>query len=1221
MKRYLPIPFALFFALVLSTVATAASIHLKGGTIDTSQKSTAAALASPSPELLGSGYYLAALKGPVTDEDKLALTLAGAEIIEYIPDYTFLIKTWHKNISVIKKLACVDWVGAFKPEYKSDPGATTLTLSGQYLVQTFPGENADRMIKKTGAKKIRCAERNSCRVLADASQLSELVKTGAVSWIEPYTQPTLCNNAAGAITGVPSVRQSLGLYGSGQIIAIADAGLDTGNLGTISPDFAGRIMKTYALRRPGDWSDLNGHGTHTTGTLSGAGILSGSNPTTHNYGSSFAGVAPEAKIVFQSIGDSGEFVFPPLHLGELFQPAYDDGARIHSNSWGSAAFGQYTVYSNEVDQFTWDHKDFLPVFAVGNEARDINADGIIDKDSIYAPATAKNCIAVGASESNRTTGGYQMGYGQAWPNDYQSAPIKYDPVSNNINGMAAWSGRGPTDDGRIKPDLCAPGTNIISDRSQANYPAGWSPFDVNYIYWGGTSMSTPQVAGAAALAREYFQREKGINPSAALIKSALINGAIDMSPGQYGTGSVRELQPAPDTSQGWGRLDIAQSLFPTAPAETEFVDASNGLSTGGYCDYEYQVTDSSVPFKATLVWTDYPGAVHAAKELVNDLDLSVATPNGLVYPAITHTDHTNNIEQVKITNPEMGVYTVRVSGYNVPMGPQDYALSVSGSMPSTSISGTVRSSAGTGASGATITLVKGSTVKRISANANGSYVTHVSLGTYSVQVSKPGWTFNPRAKLVTVASSAVDGVDFEGSGNPGSVSGKITGAVGGVVSKIVESPHPYLNNFDQTYVITSHEGASRTRVHFAEIDLMSDGDMIQVLDSGDNVIDTFTGKGEDIWSLWADGSVIKIRMVTNDFGNIGYGFYVDGYETNLINQGAVSGVTLILTPACGTATSATDGSYSISSAPAGTYTITPSKPFWRFRPDSKTIEIPAGGSISGVDFTALPPGSITGRASAVSSEIKPFLVESAHPYPPDDDETWEIHAPAATTRMRLHFTYLSTEPGWDFVYLMDGQDNIVEIYSGDYGDTWTPWISGSVAKLELTSDDVNCEDGFVCIEYESEVVGEGLSGAVVELSPDSTAITTDSKGSFTFPEVPVGSHSVEPSAGLLCFDPSIAQVNISAGMSESLVFYVKPVILDQAPQLHMVPDGAMLTLQSVKVSGVFNGYFYVQSPDHPAGIRVQSNSHVREGQSVTITGKLTTISGERRIQAINITTL
>lgn len=1178
-------------------------------------------MAAPVPRLLGNGYYLVSLKGPVTDEDKLALTLAGAEIIEYIPDYSFLVKIEHKNLSGLKKLACVDWVGPFKPEYKSDPSATTLTLTGQYIVQVFPGANIDRIIQKTGARRIKCAERQSCRVLADASQLSELAKTGGVSWIEPFTQPVLCNNTAGTITGVPDMRQSLGLFGSNQIIAIADAGLDTGNLGTLSPDFSGRILKTYTLRRPGDWSDMNGHGTHTTGTLAGAGVLSGSNPATRNYSSSFAGVAPEAKIVFQSIGDSGEFVFPPLHLGELFQPAYDDGARIHSNSWGSAAFGQYTVYSNEVDQFTWDHKDFLPVFAVGNEANDVNADGIIDKDSIYAPATAKNCIAVGASESNRTTGGYQMGYGQAWPNDYQSAPIKYDPVSNNINGMAAWSGRGPTDDGRIKPDLCAPGTNIVSDRSHVNYPAGWSLYDVNYIFWGGTSMSTPQVAGAAALAREYFQREKGINPSAALIKSVLINGAIDMSPGQYGTGSVRELQSVPDTSQGWGRLNVAHSLFPASPAETEFVDASTGLSTGGYCEYEYQVTDASVPFKATLVWTDYPGAVHAAKELVNDLDLSVTTPGGLVYPTITHTDHTNNVEQVRITNPELGIYTVRVSGYNVPMGPQDYALSVSGSMPSTSISGTVRSSTGSGVSGATITLVKGSNIKRISTNVNGTYITHVLPGTYSVQVSKPGWTYAPRAKLVTVAASAVTGVDFEGTGNPGSVSGKITGAVGGVVSKIIESPHPYLNNYDQTYVITAHDGASRTRVHFAEIDLMSDGDMIQVLDGGDNVIDTFTGKGEDIWSSWADGSVIKIRMVTNDYGNIGYGFYVDGYETNLINQGGVDGVALTLIPAGGTAASASDGTYSITNAPAGTYTITPSKPFWRFQPDSKTIEVPAGGSISGVDFTALPPGSITGRASAVSSETKPVLIESTHPYPPNDDETWEIHAATATTRMRLHFTYLSTEPGWDFVYLMDGQNNIVEVYTGDYSDFWTPWINGSLAKLELTSDDVNCEDGFVCDAYEAELVGDGLSGAIIGLSPDSTAITTDNKGMFVFPEVPVGSHSVEPNAGLLCFDPPVAQVNISAGMSESLLFYVKPVLLDRAPQLHSVPDGAILTLQNMTVSGVFNGYFYVQSPNHVAGIRVQSSSPVKEGESVSVTGKLSTVNGERCIQAASVTAM
>ncbi|MCX6344047.1 MAG: S8 family serine peptidase [Armatimonadetes bacterium] len=1214
MKRNVLIIAVVIFVIVCAVVKThAATVYLKSGTIDTRyQRTLSAANLAPAR---GAGYYLVSLNGPVTDKDRLALTLAGAEILEYIPDFTFLVRIEHSCCKAIRKLAFVDWVGPFYAEYKREFASSAKTKLGQYIVRMFPGKKADRVIKKAKAHEIKCGNMSCeevCRVLADSSQLAELAKSGEVAWIEPYVQPKLCNDAAGVISGISDVRQDLGFYGFGQIVGIADAGLDTGDLNTISADFAGRINKFYTLRRPGEWSDLNGHGTHTTGSMLGSGALSGSSAFTHSYNNSFAGVAPEAKLVFQSIGDSGQFVFPPLHLGELFQPAYDDGVRVHSNSWGTSVAGQYTVYSNEVDQFIWDNKDFNVVFAVGNEAEDKNGDGIVEKDSIYAPATAKNCIAVGATESDRTSGGYQMGYGIAWPSSYPAAPIKYDPVSNNINGMAAYSGRGPTDDNRIKPDICAPGANIISSRTHAANISGWQAFDSNYIYWGGTSMSTPQVAGAAALVREYLQKEKGINPSAAMVKATLLQGAVDMAPGQYGAGSFLELQPAPDFSQGWGRMNVKQSLCPDPPTVNEFADVSTGLSTGASADFQYLVTDTSVPFKATIVWSDYPGSVHAAKELVNDLDITVTSPTGKIYKP---SDRTNNIEQVKIKQPEAGAYTLSVTGYNVPMGPQDYALAVSGGLPNTYISGTVKTASGAGVSGATVALVSSSGIKRVTTNTTGKYLTHVPPGAYSVQVSKLGWTFTPRAKTINVVSSAVTNVDFVGSGAPGNLAGTVTGAVGGVVSHIIECPHPYLNSFDQTYTITAHDGATRVRVHFAEIDLMSDGDMINILDANDNIIDTFTDKGEDIWSSWAAGNAIKIRLITNDYGNIGYGFFADGYETDLIGQGAVEGVTLSITPTSASSRSAANGSYSLNSVPAGTYTITPAKANWKFQPASKTVEIPAGGTLSGVDFTAFPPGSISGETLMVSSQTVAANIQSPHPYPDNYSETWQITADPNATRIRLHFSILITEPAWDYVYLMDGEDNIIEIFTDAYTDLWTPWVSGNIARIMLTSDPGNNDYGFKCDKYEVETMGSGLSGATVELSPENLSVTTSQSGSFVFPEVVMGSHSVLPKSTYAIFDPPLAQVNISAGMAERLLFYVKPIELSTTSPAKAIPDGVTLTLRGLTVAAAYNGFFYVQSSSRLPGLRVQSDAAVSEGQIVDVTGALATVEGERRLNA------
>ena len=88
-------------------------------------------------------------------------------------------------------------------------------------------------------------------------------------------------------------------------------------------------------------------------------------------------------------------------MGTLFQQAYTAGARVHSNSWGGAAAGDYTVDSVNTDTFVWSHRDMLISFSAGNEGVDANSDGVIDNDSTGSPATAKNVLTVGASENDR----------------------------------------------------------------------------------------------------------------------------------------------------------------------------------------------------------------------------------------------------------------------------------------------------------------------------------------------------------------------------------------------------------------------------------------------------------------------------------------------------------------------------------------------------------------------------------------------------------------------------------------------------------------------------------------------------------------------------------------------------------------------------------------------------------------------------------------------------
>ena len=143
------------------------------------------------------------------------------------------------------------------------------------------------------------------------------------------------------------------------------------------------------------------------------------------------------------------------------------------------------------------------LFAAANEGVDSDKNGEIDLDSMGSPATAKNVLTVGASENDRSNMTWVWG-----SSDYGS-PISTDRLADNPEGMAAFSSRGPTDDGRLKPDFSAPGTMILSTKSRSTTSVGWLAHNASYTYMGGTSMATPLTAGASALLLEHLMENLG----------------------------------------------------------------------------------------------------------------------------------------------------------------------------------------------------------------------------------------------------------------------------------------------------------------------------------------------------------------------------------------------------------------------------------------------------------------------------------------------------------------------------------------------------------------------------------------------------------------------------------------------------------------------------------------------------------------------------------------
>lgn len=290
----------------------------------------------------------------------------------------------------------------------------------------------------------------------------------------------------------------------------------------------------------------------------------------------------------------------------------------------------------------------------------------------------------------------------------------------NEHTVSYFSTYGPAADKRIKPDVLAPGDAIISARSHANsatdadYACNSDVTDLTSM--SGTSMATPITAGSAALVRQYYTQgyhlnglkniSVGIQPSAALMKATLISSAIHaLSWGNCNANNPFTCSgPALDfnnttpliqaTHEGFGivQLDTVLQLQGNATVPSTNVtlfayDAcaeATTLSHGAEAVYRFTVTDTTRPFKATLVWTDPPAAPFSAMALINNLDLTVIDEqttaiyygNDHIYQT-AQADHINNVEQVWINTPTVGSYTVYISATAINIGnTQDYALVV-----------------------------------------------------------------------------------------------------------------------------------------------------------------------------------------------------------------------------------------------------------------------------------------------------------------------------------------------------------------------------------------------------------------------------------------------------------------------------------------------------------------------------------------------------------------
>ena len=573
------------------------------------------------PEDLVNGYYyrLIQFNKIPTIAQKENLKKAGINLLNYIPNHSFYAAiSQSANLKTLKNTGALS-IEPIAKRFKLTPklnrhffdewaldGTDKVSLNGIY----FDGVSKEFIHEKLvalGAEILMENDAQTVRFKINIKDLPTYYKLSEFYYFEQIEAPSQPENLVGATnhrsnTLATAYSNGLKYDGTGVTVMLQDNSVLDQHI-----DYTGRFANFPSAAQTGD------HGEHCGGIIAGAGNL---DPIGRGmaYGSDV--------LVFNWTNNNFNDV-PDLYA--------NNNLTITSKSYGDGVNAGYTSLTRQLDRQTRMMPELIHIFSCGNS----NSQGFTAAGSQWFNITGghksgKNVIAVGNL--------------------------------NLIDNINSSSSRGPSEDGRIKPDICAVGTDVMST------------IDPNlYELKSGTSMACPGVAGIMAqLYHAYKDLNGGVTPASGLMKATILNTADDLG------------NDGPDFIYGWGRIN-ARNAFNLLSNHQYIVSSA---SQGETNVHSITIPPNTEQVKVMVYWTDYEASPSSSTALVNNIDIELNSPNGATYgpwvlnstpnsfslnqPAQRGSDNLNNMEQVSIEQPTPGVYNLSVNGTAIPQGPQTY---------------------------------------------------------------------------------------------------------------------------------------------------------------------------------------------------------------------------------------------------------------------------------------------------------------------------------------------------------------------------------------------------------------------------------------------------------------------------------------------------------------------------------------------------------------------